>query len=130
MARPLDERQQAELTAFVNALGELGGYTSHAEWARDSGYPAPNLSELRGGKKAVDGYNLLRLIRAAAARAEAAPDDLAVAIAQALEAGESSDLIARRLEELAAAVQEALILLRAIQQPARAGRRTPGRGPE
>jgi hypothetical protein len=69
MARSLDEHQQAELSAFVNELAEAAGYTTTAEWARESGYPASNLSELRNGNRSVDGYNLLRLIRAAAARA-------------------------------------------------------------
>lgn len=83
MARQLDERQQADLTAFVNALADRAGYTTTAEWSRDSGYPAPNLSNLRNGRGAIDGYNLLRLIRAAAARAETAAEDLATELAGA-----------------------------------------------
>jgi hypothetical protein len=81
MPRKLDQRQQADLSAFVNALFTEAGYTSTAEWARDSGYPAPNLSNLRNRKGAVDGYNLLRLIRAAAERAGQDPVDLAARLA-------------------------------------------------
>lgn len=68
MARDLDEHQRRELSDFVNQLAEAAGYTTTAEWARDAGYPAPNLGNLRNGKSAVDGYNLLRLMRAASRR--------------------------------------------------------------
>lgn len=88
MSRALDPKQQAELTEFVNDLAKTAGYTTTAEWARDSGYPAPNLSKLRGGKGAIDGYNLLRLIRVAAARAKLDP----LAISASATAGRSFDL--------------------------------------
>lgn len=69
MARKLDAKQSRELGEFVARLKALGGYASSAEWSRESGYPAPNLSELENGVAGVDGYNLLRLIRAVGARA-------------------------------------------------------------
>lgn len=128
MARPLDDRQQADLSAFVNALAEAAGYQTTAEWSRESGYPAPNLSNLRNGRGAVDGYNLLRLIRAAGARVEVDPVALALATTQAAAADTADGLVAQRLGELAKGVAEALILLRAIQQPGRGGRRKPTTG--
>lgn len=131
MARPLDDRQQGELSAFVNALAEAAGYTTTAEWARDSGYPPPNLSNLRNGRGAIDGFNLLRLIRAAAARTEMTPDQLALGLARATAGDASEESIGRRLDELAALVTEALSLLRddppAARRRAPATRRTPAR---
>lgn len=96
MARSLDQNQQRELTTFVNAIAQRAGYETTAEWARDSGYPAPNLSNLRNGRGAIDGYNLLRLIRAAAKRAGVSPADLAET--QAAETEELSDRL-RAVEE-------------------------------
>lgn len=112
MARPLDDRQQADLSAFVNDLAQRANYTTTAEWARDSGYPASNLSNLRNGKGAVDGYNLLKLIRAAAARIEMPVDSLAVASSRSGAAeGWSNEELALRLEEVAALVAEGLLRL-------------------
>lgn len=68
MARKLDGRQLESLSAFVGELWDLAGYETTAEWARESGYPASNLSKLRNGRGAIDGFNLLRLIEAAADR--------------------------------------------------------------
>lgn len=116
MARDLDERQQAELSDFVNALADAAGYTTTAEWAREAGYPASNLSNLRNGRRAVDGYNLLRLIRAAASRSELTTEQLAVGLARATEADESAESIGRRLDELSKLVQESLELLHEAQR--------------
>ena len=117
MARPLDLRQQRELTEFVNALYKAAGYTTLAEWARDSDYPASNLSDIRNEKSGVDGYNLLRLIRAAAARSHATPEELATRLATELARG-SAESVDSRLGELSALVQEALTLLKArLPQP-------------
>jgi hypothetical protein len=112
MARSLDDRQQAELTAFVNAIAEAAGYETTAEWARDSGYAYPNLTNLRNGKGAVDGYNLFRLIRAAAARTDITVDQLALGIAQATAEGTSDYAVDLRLAQLNTQVGEALELLR------------------
>lgn len=124
MARDLDERQLADLSAFVNALAEAAGYATTAEWARESGYPAANLSNLRNGRKGVDGYNLLRLIRAAAARSDLTTEQLALGLARATAADASAESVARRLDELAGLVAEALELLR--QPPGGSQRRRPG----
>lgn len=127
MARPLDDRQQAELSDFVNALAELGGYTTTAEWARESGYPAPNLSELRNGVAGIDGYNLLRLTRAAAARVELEPEVLALLAERVSDEAEDQETIHQRLDELAGLVAQALVLLRAqAQQREHGGRRSQG----
>lgn len=107
MARALDEEQQAELTLFVNDLAAAAGYTTTAEWSRDSGYPASNLSNLRNGRGAIDGFNLLRLIRAAAARGNREPQELA----RALTAGER-ERTAQRLETMEEAVKELAHLMR------------------
>jgi len=114
MARALDEEQQAELTAFVNELASAAGYTTTAEWSRESGYPASNLSNLRNGRGAIDGFNLLRLIRAAAARANREPREMATA----LTAGDEARL-ARRLDEMGAGMTELARLLReSLGEPA------------
>lgn len=104
MARSLDAAQRLDLVEFVDELYTAAGYSTLAEWARDSGYPAPNLSNLRNGKGAIDGYNLLRLIRAAAERAGASPSELAL---------KSSPTVNDRLAELSALVEKALRLLEA-----------------
>lgn len=133
MARDLDAKQQEELTEFVNTLAEAAGYKTTAEWARESGYPASNLSNLRNGQKGVDGYNLLRLLRAAAARVETTPEQLALGLARATAEDASEVSVARRLDEIAALVTEALGELRArpaqpeARQQAAAGPRTPVR---
>lgn len=108
MARQLDNQQQRELTNYVNRLFELAGYSSTAEWARESGYPPSNLSNLRNGVKAVDGYNLLRLIRAAAARIGTDPEDLALQAPARRPDGPGSQAaeFERRLEEVEGLVFE------------------------
>jgi hypothetical protein len=106
MARKLDDEQQADLSAFVNRLAESAGYKTTAEWSRDSGYPAPNLSNLRNGVGAVDGYNLLRLIRAAAVKAERDPLSLAV------EQVEDARTIADRLAEVEQGLTDLTSLIR------------------
>lgn len=103
MARGLDEHQQRELTAFVNRLFERAGYRTTADWSRDSGYPAPNLSMLRNGKAGIDGYNLLKLIEAAAERAMVSEEEMAIAAAP-------------RPESLAAAVKEVRALLGELER--------------
>src|SRR5262245_21520742 len=97
MARPLDERQRDELAAFVNAIAEAAVYKSTAEWARDSGYDRAALSELRNAKGGVDGYNLLRLLRSAAARTSLTPEQLAQGLARETAAGPDAASIDRRL---------------------------------
>lgn len=69
MARHLSEPQASTLAAFVRALYRAGEFVSWAEFAREAGYPATNLSDVQLGKAGIDGLNLLRLIEAAARRA-------------------------------------------------------------
>lgn len=108
--RGLDDHQLAELAKFVNALFVLGGYQRSADWARDAGYPEPNLSRLRNGKGDASGYNLFKLIRAVALRLDDPPVDVALAAALHAEAAEAPSRaeLARRLEELGTLVAEAL----------------------
>lgn len=107
MARKLDDQQRTELAAFLNQVADAAGYTTTAEWARDSGIPASNLSNMRNGKRAVDGYNLLRLMRAAAVRMDA---DGPVAVPRRLLAAADGDRLpfenSLRLEALEAKVSE------------------------
>lgn len=117
MARPLDAQQQRELTGFVNALYDAAGYSTTAEWARESDYPAPNLSNLRNGKVGIDGYNLLRLIRSAASRAGLSSEALAIGLVQAIGDGPALETIDGRLRELASLVTRALELLEAQDDP-------------
>ena len=62
MARDLDPQQQADLTEFVNAIADLAGYTTTAEWARESGYPASNLSNLRNAATMAAYWKDVRLL--------------------------------------------------------------------
>lgn len=122
MARKLDRSQIRELRDFVAELKALGGYRVSAEWARDSGYPAPNLSKLETGAGAIDGYNLLRLIKASAARADLTP---AVAAAQASGlAGRAEDdpELAAQLEELADLLERLQLLGSSIGRHVSGGR--------
>lgn len=124
MARKLEEWQQQELTAFVNAIADAAGYKKTADWARDSGYPASNLSDLRNAKAGVDGFNLLRLIRAAADRSGQTAEDLAQATAD-----ESPESIRLHLAKLTTLVTSALEQLEALAAPPeRAGGRKGQRG--
>jgi predicted transcriptional regulator len=66
------------LATFVNALQKRAGYKHASEWARDAGFPASNLSDVKNGNAGIDGLNLLRLIRAAAAKLE--DDEIALAL--------------------------------------------------
>lgn len=59
----------AELSQFVTELYTWGGYARKSEWARDAGFPAPNLSDVMNGKAGIEGYNLMRLYKAAEKRA-------------------------------------------------------------
>lgn len=86
MARPLDDQQRQELRAFAEGLYSLAGYTSAAQWERDSGVEHSTVSRFRNGTGGIDGYNLLRLIRAASARVQIggerqSPEQAAVAAA-------------------------------------------------
>jgi hypothetical protein len=102
VARKLDQAQLRELSEFVAELKTLGGYTVSAEWARDSGYPAPNLSKLENAVGAIDGYNLLRLIRSSARRADLAPATAAlIATPRSAERGGDDPELVVELEELA-----------------------------
>jgi hypothetical protein len=100
VARKLDQAQVRELSAFVAELKALGGYEVSAEWARDSGYPAPNLSKLENGVGAIDGYNLLRLIRSSARRAGISPATAAAQASATARGADDAELVAE-LEELA-----------------------------
>lgn len=132
MARKLDEAQMAELQAFVDALVEAGGFASNAELARESGYDRSALSDLRNGHGAIDGYNLLRLIRAAAARApEMTTEQLALGLARATAVDAEEETVLARLDELSGLVAEALELLRQQRPPGpQPRRRATGGGPE
>jgi hypothetical protein len=123
MARQLDPAQQQELTDFVNELFGAAGYKKTADWARDSGYPAPNLSNLRNAKGGVDGYNLLRLIRAAAARTNSTPEVLALDLARVTVDGSPAS-IDGHLRELSDLVKQALGELELLARERGAQRRT------
>ena len=106
MARALDAQQKDELVEFLEELYRTSGYTTQAEWARDAAFPQANLSKAlsRSNRAGVDGYNLLKLIRAAATRAGARPEE--IALARARESGPVSLRVDRRLEALEAKVGE------------------------
>lgn len=102
MARGLDAVQKAELAEFLERLLREGGYKTQSQWARDAGYHPVNLSNAlnRSKEDGLDGYSLLKLIRAAAVRAESTPEALARRIA----ADGRIDETALRLEALEAQV--------------------------
>lgn len=112
MARSLDAHQKQELAAFVKALFDAAGYKTIAQWANESDYPASNLSDLRNAKVGVDGYNLLKLIRAAALRLNSTPEDLAAQILRATDDRSFAASVDHRLAQLSDLVLEALNLLR------------------
>lgn len=133
MARSLDAQQKAELVEFLEELYRAGGYSTQAQWAREANYHPTGLSDALNRSKTdgLDGYSLLRLIRAAADRVGAMPVDLALPTGRASAEHAMESLIARRLEELAEASGEQLILLReirALQPPALEEQQTPERG--
>lgn len=105
MARPLDPHQRRELAAFVNDLFASSGFASLADWARESGYHPPNLYNLHNAVKGVDGYNLFKLIRAAAQKRGVRPDELALERAKAT-SDDSLASLGPHLAELARAVGE------------------------
>lgn len=57
------------VSEFVEALYDLGGFSSWGEFARESGFLASQVSDYKRGKNAPSGPNLLRLIFAATDRA-------------------------------------------------------------
>jgi hypothetical protein len=107
MARGLDANQKAELVEFLEDLYRLGGYTKQKTWADEASYYAPNLSKAlnRSESDGIDGYTLLKLMRAAAKRAGISPVEAARRSAGA----EGSQQLPRdRLEEVADLVAEGL----------------------
>jgi hypothetical protein len=123
MTRRREKAQQDELTAFVQALKDAAGYAHTSDWATESGYSYPNLTNLLLGKNGVDGYNLFRLIRAAAARMELPVETLAATKARA------EDDLGEVLDQISAGVGEALTMLRALleaQQAPPEGKRSRG----
>lgn len=115
-----DEAKNAELAAFVNAIARQAGYTTHADWSRDSGFPATNLSEVRSGSAGIDGANLVRLIRAAARRLGSTSEELALGVAEAERAAAVAEIVRAvdrhvddRLQELAGMMDEGFARLAA-----------------
>src|SRR5581483_8523417 len=102
--RSSDLHQKAELAAFLDNLYRMGGYTSQAQWAREAGYHQVNLSNAMSRTKAdgIDGYNLLRLIRAVSERVAAGPEETALRLAR--ESADGDGDLRRRLAELEATV--------------------------
>ncbi|HXH35232.1 MAG TPA: hypothetical protein VNJ54_12615 [Plantibacter sp.] len=110
MARQLDPTQLQEFASFLDALRQLGQYKADAEWARESGVHAVNLSNARTGKSQLDGFNLLRLIQATSRRANLEPEQLAMVTARLEAVGDDhTSEIVRRLNELEALVAEGLL---------------------
>lgn len=124
MARKLSTPQETDLALFVRHLYAAGGFASWADFARESGFPATNLSNVQNGKAGIDGSNLLDLIRASARRAELSDDAAAILAARdSVGVGDSRSL-ERRLEALADAVArgfEALGVAPELLRPAEDG---------
>lgn len=125
MARKLDQTQLDEFAAFLEELAQRGDWKTDAEWSRQSGVHAVNLSEARTGKSQLDGYNLLRLIRATAERTASAQNDAAISASRAT--GPLAALEAK-VEEIADRTADSLLALeRALESGiARIEKRLPG----
>lgn len=110
MARLLDQKQKEELVGFLDELYRLGGYTTQKQWADDANYPPPNLSNALNRKRpdGVDGYTLLKLMRAAAVRAGTTPGTVARRSATAGRDDETS----RRLRAVEEGLTELASLVR------------------
>lgn len=120
MARDsLEERPElTELAAFVNALNDIAGFRSNAEWARAASYYEPNISLLRRGLGGADGVTLLRLIQAAADRAELTADQVAIRAAKASDRLAALEALMTESVDL---TQEVLQLLREARPEADEG---------
>ena len=134
MAEHLDRHQLAEIGSFLNELAAFAGYDSTAQWARESGTQRPNVGNARNGKAGISGYNLLRLIRAAAVRAGVSPAEAAVRASA--RSGDASAVagLAGPLESLADALalleQGQREILGRLPASGEAGRTRPGDAPK
>lgn len=66
---PMASVDREPVAEFVEALYDLGGFSSWGEFARESGFLASQVSDYKRGKNSPSGPNLLRLIFAATDRA-------------------------------------------------------------
>lgn len=91
--------------AFLEGLYTAAGYTTQKRWAEEGDYHPTNLSTAmnRALPDGIDGYSLLKLISAAAERADEPADRLALRIARD-ESSSRAQRIERHLEELSATV--------------------------
>lgn len=65
VARPRTDQEKQVVASFVRDLFRASGYKTAEEWGSRAGVWGSNLSEYQSGKAMPDGYNLLRLMRAA-----------------------------------------------------------------
>lgn len=130
MAAKRSPAQLRELSAFIETLYKTAGYGTWAEFADDARVHRVSISNWKNGTTGIDGYNLFRLIRAAAAaQVETTPEDLAAAVARALTTAGEESIIVARLDELAGGVAEALRLLREARPEAPGGQQSQGGTP-
>lgn len=66
MPRRRSRQERDEVAEFVNRLVDASGAKTTVEFAAMAGLYDSNVSEYRSGSSVPDGYNLLRMIRAAA----------------------------------------------------------------
>lgn len=77
MAAKRSPSQLAPIAQFLEELYELGDYATWKEFAEDAGISAPQVSDFKNGQVEPAGLNLLKLIRAAAARSRTSAAQIA-----------------------------------------------------
>ncbi len=107
MAEKRSEQERSELGAFIRELYVIGGYARWAEFADDARVHPVSLSNWQNGEKTPDGVNVLKLIRAAAARTNREARELATSLAVA-----DRERLADRLEDVERGMTELAGLLR------------------
>ena len=82
---PRTPEQRAEVAAFVDWLYEKGNFDSWAAFSRQAEVPWGSLSDWHRGVNVPDGYNMLKLIRAALGEPPSGLEGLKVPQVQAVE---------------------------------------------
>lgn len=115
MAARRSPKQRAEVAKFIDELFETSTSETWAEFASAAGVHWASLSDWHTGKSVPDGYNLLRLIRAAGVSPEAVTQ---------LADGHDLESLLGRLEGLASVLRQAAANLAGQSEPEVAGHRS------
>lgn len=81
MARSANKSYEtSEVWRYVDELRQAAGFPSDGQFAIAAGFPPSSLSDWKRGKHAMSSLNLVRLIRAAAARSSTSPFEAGEAV--------------------------------------------------